>query len=176
MSKVSEVRYVGYAVPDLEAERKFYQDKWLLRQVAQEDGMVYFAAEGSDQPYVVRLRQAAVKSVEVISLAAETSAGVDELHAKVKDAGCKIIFAPKPLDGFRGGYGFRFFSADGLPFEISSNVQRGSARELQRWEGSPLAGVGPDGSRRPGPRRRSASARLAGRAAGEADTRDEPQP
>ncbi len=24
MSKVSEVRYVGYAVPDLEAERKFY--------------------------------------------------------------------------------------------------------------------------------------------------------
>jgi len=137
MSKVSEVRYVGYAVPDLEAERKFYQDKWLLRQVAEEEGMVYFAAEASDQPYVVRLRQAAVRSVEVIGLAAETSAGVDELHAKVKDAGCKIIFVPKQLDGFRGGYGFRFFSADGLPFEISSGVVAGCARVLKGGEGIP---------------------------------------
>jgi len=137
MSKVSEVRYVGYAVPDLEAERTFYRDKWLLRQVAEEDGMVYFAAEGSDQPYIVRLRQAAVKSVEVIGLAAETSADIDELHTKVKDAGCRIIFAPTQLDRFSGGYGFRFFSADGLPFEISSDVSPGSARVLKRGEGIP---------------------------------------
>jgi len=137
MSKVSEVRYVGYAVPDLEAERKFYQDKWLLRQAAEQEGMIYFAAEGSDQPYVVRLRQAAVKSVEVIGLAAQTSADVDELHTKVKDAGCKIIFAPRQLDRFSGGYGFRFFSGDGLPFEISSDVSAGSARVLKRGEGIP---------------------------------------
>jgi catechol 2,3-dioxygenase-like lactoylglutathione lyase family enzyme len=36
-----------------------------------------------------------------------------------------------------GGYGFRFFSPDGLPFEISADVARGSSRELQRWEGIP---------------------------------------
>src|ERR1700730_17437925 len=111
MSKVSEVRYVGYAVPDLEAERTFYRDKWLLQQVAEQDGMMYFAAEGSDQPYVVRLREAPVKRVEVLGLAAGTSAAVDELHIKVRDAGCKIIFAPRPLAGFSGGYAFRFFSA-----------------------------------------------------------------
>jgi catechol 2,3-dioxygenase-like lactoylglutathione lyase family enzyme len=137
MSKVSEVRYVGYAVPDLEAERQFYKDKWLLRQVADQDAMVYFAAEGSDQPYVVRLRQAAVKRVEVIGLAAETAAAVDDLHTKTKDAGCRIIFAPRQLDGFGGGYGFRFFSPDGLPFEISSDVAGGSARALKRGEAVP---------------------------------------
>jgi catechol-2,3-dioxygenase len=137
MSKVSEVRYVGYAVPDLEAERKFYQDKWLLRQAAEQDGMIYFAAEGSDQSYVVRLRQAAAKSVEVIGFAAQTSTEVDELHRKVKDADCKIIFAPRRLDRFSGGYGFRFFSADGLPFEISSDVTAGSARVLKHGEGVP---------------------------------------
>jgi catechol 2,3-dioxygenase-like lactoylglutathione lyase family enzyme len=137
MSKVSEVRYVGYAVPDVQAERQFYKDKWLLREVAEQDGMVYFAAEGSEQPYVVRLRQAPAKRVEVISLAAETSADVDDLHTKVKDAGCRIIFAPKQLDGFSGGYGFRFFSVDGLPFEISSDVARGSARVLKRGEAVP---------------------------------------
>jgi catechol 2,3-dioxygenase-like lactoylglutathione lyase family enzyme len=72
MSKVSEVRYVGYAVPDLEVERTFYRD-----------------------------------------------------------------FAPRQLDRFSGGYGFRFFSADGLPFEISSDVTSGSARVLKRGEGIP---------------------------------------
>ena len=137
MSKVSEVRYVGYAVPDLQAERQFYQDKWLLRPAAEEEGMTYFATAGSDQPYVVRLRQADVKSVEVIGLAADTSAEVDELHSKVKDAGCKIIFAPRKLERFGGGYGFRFFSADGLPFEITSDVAMGSARALKRGEGIP---------------------------------------
>ena len=30
MSRVTEIRYVGYGVPDLEAERAFYRDKWGL--------------------------------------------------------------------------------------------------------------------------------------------------
>jgi catechol 2,3-dioxygenase-like lactoylglutathione lyase family enzyme len=137
MSKVSEIRYLGYAVPDLESERSFYQDKWLLRLAAEQEEMVYFAAEGSDEPYVVRLRQSEVKSVEVIGLAAGSSSDVDELHMRVKGAGCGIIFAPKALDQFGGGYGFRFFSADGLPFEISSDVTAGVSRAVKRGEGIP---------------------------------------
>ena len=33
MSRVTEIRYVGYGVPDLEAERSFYRDNWGLREV-----------------------------------------------------------------------------------------------------------------------------------------------
>ncbi len=137
MSRVSEIRYVGYATPDIEAERAFYRDHWGLREVGDHDGMAYFAAEGHDELYVVRLRSAEARRIDIIALAAESEADVDALHTKVQDAGCKIIFAPRALTGFGGGYGFRFFSPDGLPYEISSGVERGTARTMQRWEGIP---------------------------------------
>lgn len=137
MSRVTEIRYVGYAMPDIAAEQAFYRDDWGLREVATEGGMTYFAAEGHDELYGVRLREAAEKRIDVIALAADSRADVDALAEKVRDAGCRIIHEPRDLDSFGGGYGFRFFSPDGLPFEISSDVERGTSRELVRWEGIP---------------------------------------
>ena len=137
MSRVTEIRYVGYAVADLEAERAFYADKWKLKQVHDASGLVYFAAEGHNELFIVRLRQDAVQRVDVIALAADTRADVNSLHEKVRDYGCKIIWEPRPLDQFGGGYGFRFFSKDGLPYEISAEVQRGTARTLAPREAIP---------------------------------------
>jgi catechol 2,3-dioxygenase-like lactoylglutathione lyase family enzyme len=137
MARVSEIRYVGYALPDLDSERAFYRDGWGLREVAEHDGSVYYAAQGHDELYVVRLRQAQEKRIDVIALATESRADVDALFDRVKAANCRIIFDPKTLDGFGGGYGFRFFSPDGLPFEISSGVERGTARVLARGEAIP---------------------------------------
>lgn len=137
MSRVTEIRYVGYAVADLAAERAFYADNWKLKEVKEADGMVYFAAEGHDELYVVRLRPDAVQRIDVIALAAETPADVDALFAKVRDHGCQIVWAPKELEQFGGGYGFRFFSKDGLPYEISAGVARGSARALGPREAIP---------------------------------------
>ena len=99
--------------------------------------MAHFAAPGSDEIYVVRLRQAPQRRVDLIGLAAGTRADVDALHDKVTAAGCKVIFPPRELDGLGGGYGFRFFSPDGLPFEISAEVKRGAAQPMQRWDGAP---------------------------------------
>lgn len=137
MSKVTEIRYVGYGVPDLAAERAFYVDQWGLREVRATDGIVYFGADGNQEPYVVRLREDLVKRVDVIGLATNTRADVDALHAKVTSAGCRIIFAPKELQSFSGGYGFRFFSPDGLPFEISSDVARVVPRPVACGTGIP---------------------------------------
>ena len=137
MSRVSEIRYVGYAVPDLEAERAFYRDVWGLIDAGEKDGMAHFATAGHDEPYVVRLRQDPQKRVDVIALAAPSRADVDALFDKVAAAGCKIIFEPRPLETLGGGYGFRFFSPDGLPFEVGSDVARGPARKIERWEGVP---------------------------------------
>jgi len=137
MSRVTEIRYVGYAVPDLEAEHAFYRDIWGLKEVGAEGGMSYFAAEGDGEHHVVRLRQAEEKRVDVIALAADSRADVETLHEKVIGAGCRIIFAPRELTTPGGGYGFRFFSPDGLSFEISSDVAQGTARAMQRWEGIP---------------------------------------
>lgn len=137
MTRVTEIRYVGYGIPDLEAERAYYRDTWGLREVAEDDGMIYFAARGDEELYVVRLRQTDEKRVDVIALAADTRADVDALAVKVREAGAKLISEPHELTGFGGGYGFRFFSPDGLTFEISSDVQRGVARQLVRWEAIP---------------------------------------
>jgi catechol 2,3-dioxygenase-like lactoylglutathione lyase family enzyme len=137
MSRVTDIRYVAYGVTDLPAERAFYRDTWGLREAAEQDGMVYFAAQGHDEPYVVRLRATDEKRVDVMALAADTRGDVDALFAKVKASGVRIISEPHDLLGFGGGYGFRFFTPDGLPFEISSNVASGQARVLSRWEGIP---------------------------------------
>lgn len=137
MARVSEIRHVGYAVTDLAAEAAFYRDTWGLGDAGEKNGMLHFAAQGHDELYVVRLRQSDVQKIDIITLAADTRADVDALHDKVVAYGCQIVFAPKDLDTLGGGYGFRFFSKDGLPFEISSDVARGSSRELVRWEGIP---------------------------------------
>ncbi len=137
MSRITEIRYVAYGVPDLAAEQRFYGEVWGLRQVAEQDGRYYYATEGSAEHHVVRLRQTPDRRVDVIAMAADTAADVDVLFGRVTEAGCRIIFAPCALTEPGGGYGFRFFSPDGLPFEISADVARGTARELQRWEGIP---------------------------------------
>src|SRR5690606_41275118 len=64
MSAVSEIRHVAYAVPGLAAERSFYSEKWGLLQVAEHDGLVYFAAAGSTEPCVVRLREDAERRID----------------------------------------------------------------------------------------------------------------
>ena len=137
MARVSEIRYVGYGVTDLSTERDFYRDIWGLREVGTDRDMVYFACEGNDEHHVVRLRASEQARVDVIALAAPDRAAVDALHDRVTQADCRLIFAPRDLDGPGGGYGFRFFSPDGLPFEISSDVARGTAREMRRWDGVP---------------------------------------
>jgi catechol 2,3-dioxygenase-like lactoylglutathione lyase family enzyme len=137
MSRVNEIRYIGYAIPDLKAERAFYRDVWGLTEVAEQDGMIYFAAPGHDERFVIRLRQDPVKRVDVMALSAATRADVDALHAAVGASGAKIISAPAELRQPGAGYGFRFFSPDGLPFEISSDVARGKSRPLHRYEGVP---------------------------------------
>lgn len=137
MSRVTEIRYVAYAVPDLAAERSFYTDKWGLKQVCEQDDRVYLATEGHDEPYVVRLREAEEKRIDVIALAVDSQADVNTLHEKVAAAGCRIIHPPRNLTQFGGGFGFRFFSPEGLSFEISSDVERGQAREIRAEEGLP---------------------------------------
>jgi catechol 2,3-dioxygenase-like lactoylglutathione lyase family enzyme len=137
MSQVIDIRYVGYGVPDTAAEAAFYRDVWGLVFTGEAGGMLHFAAPGHDEPFVVRLRQTPEKRIDVIALAAASRADVDALHARVAASGCRVISAPRALASPGGGYGFRFFSKDGLPFEISSDVARGPKRALAHWEGLP---------------------------------------
>lgn len=138
MSRVTEIRYVGYATPDFEAECAFYAEHWGLDPVPSDDGMAYFKARGAGEHHVVRLRKAERKQIDVISLAADNRTDIDALYTKVVTAGASIIHDPCELVSPGGGYGFRFFSPDGLPFEISSDVASGSVSAVARWDGVPV--------------------------------------
>lgn len=138
MSRVTEIRHVALAVPDLDAELAFYLEHWGLKQVAEQDGCVYLATQGHDELFVLRLRPAAQRSVDAIGLAADSRADVQALFEQVQQAGCTIISHPHDLTQPGGGHGFRFFTPDGMPIEISSDVARGQARPLEEREGIPL--------------------------------------
>ena len=138
MSRVTDVRYVGYGVVDLEAERRYYGEVFGLEPVPSDDGLVWFKAAGDDEHHVVGLRAASESRVDVIALATETRADVDALCARVAAAGGRIVHEPRDLTTPGGGYGFRFFSPDGLQMEISADVAPGASRPLARWEGVPV--------------------------------------
>ena len=103
MSRITEIRYVGYGVEDFDAERRFYAEDWGLVEVAAEDGLAWFKTHGHDEHHDVRLHKAATNHVEVIALAADAASDVDNLHERVAAAGCRVVHAPRPLDGPGGG-------------------------------------------------------------------------
>ncbi|GGD46257.1 oxidoreductase [Erythrobacter arachoides] len=138
MSRVTEIRYVGYGVEQFETERKFYAEDWGLVEVDSDADTAWFKTHGHDEHHVVRLHRSPTNCVEVIALAADSRADVDALHEKVADAGCRIIHEPRVIDAPGGGYAFRFFSPDGLPFEVSAEVQALDKRAMERWEGMPV--------------------------------------
>lgn len=137
MSRVSDIRFVNYAVTDQAAEAAFYKDVWGLEPVASSDGMAYFAAAGDDENYVVRLRQADAPRIDLIGFAANSRADVDALHDQVVNAGGKVIAPPAPRDRLGGGYGFTFFDPDGHAIEVSSDVAARQPRPIAKGESIP---------------------------------------
>ena len=103
-ARVTDLQYVAHAVPDLAAERKFYGEVWGLTEVGDKDGMVYFAAEGSEYPFVIRLRQDDEKMTDLIGYCAASRADVDAIYAQALAAGAKAIVQPGPAKRLAGGY------------------------------------------------------------------------
>src|SRR5690606_24188146 len=137
-ARVTDLHYVALAVPDLAAEREFFSDAWGLVEVAEQDGKVYFAAEGSPHPYVIRLREDEERKTDLIGFSADSRADVDGLFGQVKAAGAKIIVEPGPADGPAGGYAFRFFDPDGRAVEVICDSRAHRHRTLDKGEAIPI--------------------------------------
>ena len=137
-ARVTDLHYVAHAVPDLAAERKFYGETWGLTEVVEDSGKIYFAAEGSSHPFVIRLRQDDEKKTDLIGFSAANPADVDAVFAQAVAAGAKPISEPTPAAGLAGGYSARFFDPDGRAIEVICDTDQRTPRTLNQGESIPV--------------------------------------
>jgi catechol 2,3-dioxygenase-like lactoylglutathione lyase family enzyme len=135
--KVTHLRHVGVAAPNFDETVNFYTDAWGLKKVDGESGIAFFAAEGSPENYILRLRKADEKRVDLLAFGAEDAAHVDEIADNLAAGGVGFISEPGELKTPGGGYGLRFFDPDGRTVEVSSDVAQREFRDLEPGESIP---------------------------------------
>jgi catechol 2,3-dioxygenase-like lactoylglutathione lyase family enzyme len=135
---ITHLRHVDLAVPDLARQLGFYAGTWGLTQEHGDTGIAFLAAEGSPEQYVVRLRQAAAKRVDLIAFGAAAATDVDTLAGQLAAGGVRLISEPGALQTPGGGYGFRFFDNEGRTVEISSDVAVRPHRKIGAGESVPV--------------------------------------
>jgi catechol 2,3-dioxygenase-like lactoylglutathione lyase family enzyme len=135
---LTHLRHVDLAVPDYDKQLDFYAGVWGLTTVAKDSGIAFLAAEGSPEQYVIRLREAGEKRLDLISYGAASPADVDALAAQLLADGVTLITQPGVLQTPGGGYGFRFFDVDGRTIEVSAEVEARAHRRIEQRESIPV--------------------------------------
>lgn len=135
---ITHLRHVDLAVPDYDTQYGFYTGLWGLTPTATDTGLGFLAAEGSPEQYVVRLRRAAEKRIDLIAFGAATRADVDALAVGLGAGGVPLVHEPKELDTPGGGYGFRFFDNEGRTIEVSADVATRQHRRIEAKESIPV--------------------------------------
>lgn len=135
---ITHLRHVDLAVPDLARQQEFFTGVWGLTKEHGDTGISFLAAEGSPEQYVVRLREAADKRIDLIAFGAATPADVDALAARLLRSGVTLVHEPTVLQTPGGGYGFRFFDNEGRTVEISADVAVRRHRKIEVGESVPV--------------------------------------
>lgn len=119
--KVTGVRSIEPGVCDLQQSADFYIKVWALDEVAADGDEIHLRATGGEH-HVLTIRERPKPTLLGVNFAAPNRTTVDQLCAKAKSYGVKVLGAPAPLSGAAGGgYGFRFETPDELPMTISSD-------------------------------------------------------
>jgi catechol 2,3-dioxygenase-like lactoylglutathione lyase family enzyme len=135
---ITHLRHVDLAVPGYARQLDFFTSTWGLTAAHDDTGLSFLAAAGSPEQYVVRLRGAADKRVDLIAFGAASAADVDTLAGRLAADGVRLISEPAALCTPGGGYGFRFFDNEGRTVEISSDVAVRAHRKVEAGESVPV--------------------------------------
>jgi len=118
--KVTGVRSIELGVRDLQQSADFYTKVWALEEVGADGDGIHLRATGSEH-HVLTLRERPKPELLGVNFATQDKTAVDELCAKAKSYGIKVLSEPAALPGAAGGgYGFRFQSPEGFTMCISS--------------------------------------------------------
>ena len=135
---LTHLRHVDLAVPDYPGQLAFYSGVWGLTTITEDSGIAFLAAEGSPEQYIIRLRKAPEKRLDLVSFGAASDADVDALAGRLTAAGVRLVSQPGTLQTPGGGYGFRFFDIDGRTIEVSAGVQARRHRRIEEAESIPV--------------------------------------
>jgi len=119
---ITHLRHVDLAVPDHATQLDFYTGAWGLSAEHSDSGLTFLAAAGSPEQYVVRLRKAAEKRIDLIAFGAATPADVDALAERLAGDGVRLVTEPGTLRTPGAGHGFRFFDNEGRVVEASNQL------------------------------------------------------
>src|ERR1700733_14766642 len=135
---ITHLRHVDLAVPDFGKQLDFFTDVWGLKSEHTDTGLAFLAAEGSPEQYVVRLRQASDKRIDLLAFGAARAANLDALAARLAAAGVQLVSDPGTVRTPGGGYGFRFFDNEGRTVEVSADVAVRAHRKIEAGESVPV--------------------------------------
>ena len=122
MAEITHLRSIQISSPDLPGLVRFYEQTWGLQRVAEDaSGTVYLRASGPEH-HVIALTPGAGRSLQLISLGAQSPADVDRLAARLREHGTAIVAGPGPRDEPGGGYAVRFADPEGRLIEVSAGV------------------------------------------------------
>ncbi|HEY2530859.1 MAG TPA: VOC family protein [Xanthobacteraceae bacterium] len=121
-ARVCGVRSIELGVRDLHQSAEFYTKNWALEEVAVDGDGVHLRATGSEH-HVLTIRQRPKPALLGVNFATTDRTSVDQLCAKAKNYGVKVLGDTASLPASAGGgYGFQFRTPDGLPMSISSDT------------------------------------------------------
>jgi catechol 2,3-dioxygenase len=122
--KVTGLRGVELAVPDLAQSAAFYGAVWGLEECARERDTIHMRAN-HDEHHVLTLRERPKAALLGVHFAAVDREAVTALHAKAKAFGANVGSEPTELpNSAGGGFGFSFRSLEGHVLNVSSDVAR----------------------------------------------------
>lgn len=139
--RVTGVRSIELGVRNLQQSAEFYTQAWALEEVAADGDGIHLRATGGEH-HVLTIRERPKPALLRVNFAARDRAAVDQLYAKAKSYGVKVLGDPVPLsaaDG--GGYGFRFETPEGIPMSISSDTVQHADTALDRSRPSKISHV-----------------------------------
>jgi catechol 2,3-dioxygenase-like lactoylglutathione lyase family enzyme len=135
---ITHLRHVDLTVPDYGTQLDFFTGVWGLTAEHSDTGLAFLAAQGSPEQYVVRLREAADKRVDLIAFGVAEAADVDALAGRLAADGVGLISEPGGMHTPGGGYGFRFFDNEGRTIEVSADVDVRRHRRIEPGESVPV--------------------------------------
>ena len=124
--RVTGLRSAEFAVPDLAAAQRFYEDCWGLETVADTAGAVFLRGTGAEH-HILVLRPGAERRLLRVNLAADDKGAVDALHDRAAGLGASVD-PPAEIAEPGGGYGFIFRDLHDREYMVSAGLAEHEAQ------------------------------------------------